>query len=299
MSVALATASYQASPINQKRRRATRAEMKERAAFLLNYATAHGPVSVRGLYYQAEVNAVPGIDKTDAGYDRVQAQVLNLRRSGRMPCDVIADTTRWMRKPRSYDSPEDALAQTAALYRRSLWRDAGSYVEIWCEKDALAGVIYPVTSLYDVPLMVTRGFSSETFAYEAVAARGDDHRPYVVFYLGDFDRSGQDAARSLEEKLKRFACDKDFEVQLHVLAVTEDLVKYLKLPTRPPKRTSAADRNWPYDFACELDAIPPDFLRDLVEAAINQHLPQRQLAVMKEAESSERELLLSWARAAA
>ena len=26
------------------------------------------------------------------------------------------------------------------------------YVEIWLEKDALAGVVYPVTSMYDVPL---------------------------------------------------------------------------------------------------------------------------------------------------
>jgi hypothetical protein len=29
-----------------------------------------------------------------------------------------------------------------------------SYVEIWREKDALAGVILPVTEEYDVPLMV-------------------------------------------------------------------------------------------------------------------------------------------------
>jgi hypothetical protein len=48
--------SYKASPIN--RRRATANEMEERAAFLINYAVAHGPVTVRGLYYQAEVHGV-------------------------------------------------------------------------------------------------------------------------------------------------------------------------------------------------------------------------------------------------
>ena len=63
-----------------------------------------------------------------------------------------------MRKPRSYDSVDDALAATARLYRRNLWRDAGEYVEVWSEKDALAGVIYPVTANHDVPLMVARGF---------------------------------------------------------------------------------------------------------------------------------------------
>src|SRR5262249_9055851 len=181
--------------------------MEERAEFLIDYAEEHGPVNVRGLYYQAEVARIPGIEKTESCYAKVQRQVLGLRRSGRLDYGLIADSTRWMRKPRSYDSVEDALAETARTYRRNLWRDADSYVEIWIEKDALAGVIYPVTSRYDVPLMVTRGFSSETFAYEAVAARRDDERDYYVYYFGDFDRSGRDGANSLKEKLERFADD--------------------------------------------------------------------------------------------
>ena len=49
-----------------------------------------------------------------------------------------------MRKPRSWDSIEDALEDTARAYRRNLWTDANAYVEIWCEKDALAGVLFDV-----------------------------------------------------------------------------------------------------------------------------------------------------------
>ena len=161
---------YQASPIKQ-RRRATRGEMEERADFLIAYANEHGPVTVRGLYYQAEVHGIPGIDKDDRGYAKVQRQVLNLRREGRLAYSDIADATRWMRKPTTHDGIEDALRDTARFYRKALWRDAAEVVEIWCEKDALAGVIYPVTDLYDVPLMVTRGFSSETFCFEAAEAR--------------------------------------------------------------------------------------------------------------------------------
>jgi hypothetical protein len=96
---------YDASPV--KRRRATKAEMEERAEFLLAYAAEHGPVTVRGLYYQAEVAAVPGIDKTENAYGRVQRQVLALRRAGRMPYKHISDATRWMRKPTTYDSVSD------------------------------------------------------------------------------------------------------------------------------------------------------------------------------------------------
>src|SRR5262249_47761392 len=127
---------YQASPIKPKRQRATKDEMEERAGFLIDYASEHGPITVRGLYYQAEVAGLPGIGKDDAGYIKVQYQVLKLRREGRLSYDDIADATRWMRKPKSYDSVEEALESTARLYRKNLWADAEDYVEVWIEKDA-------------------------------------------------------------------------------------------------------------------------------------------------------------------
>ena len=60
---------YQASPI--KKARATQDEMEARAKFLLGYADQHGPVTVRQLYYVAEVNLLPGISKADGDYDKI------------------------------------------------------------------------------------------------------------------------------------------------------------------------------------------------------------------------------------
>jgi hypothetical protein len=131
---------YAASAV-KARRRGSRTEMKQRAEFFIRYAREHGPVTVRGLYYQAEVHGIPGIGKDQPGYQKVQRQVLALRRQGRLAYSDIADATRWMRKSRTHDSVEDALRETARLYRKALWRDADKVVEIWAEKDALAGVI--------------------------------------------------------------------------------------------------------------------------------------------------------------
>jgi hypothetical protein len=118
--------------------------MEQRAIFLITYAAQHGPATVRQLYYQAEVRGLPGIDKTEGGYDKVQRQVQALRRAGRLPYTDIADLTRWMRKPTTYDGIEAALQDTARFYRKALWIGADTYIEVWCEKDALAGVIFPV-----------------------------------------------------------------------------------------------------------------------------------------------------------
>lgn len=83
------------------------------------------------------------------------------------------------------------------------------------------------------------------------------------------------------------------------LAVTEKQVEYWNLPTREPKRATAADRRWPYDFACELDAIPPDRLRSLVWGQLEQYLPEDQMSVLRIAEESERRLLRGLAGMAA
>lgn len=288
---------YHASPV--KRHRATGDEMEVRAKFLLDYARRHAPVTVRQLFYAATVADVPGIDKTEGGYNKVQAQCLALRRAGRLPYHQIADATRYMRKPRTHNGWEAALRDTATLYRKSLWAESAQEVEIWLEKSALAGVIYPVTSEYDVPLMPTGGYSSETFAHGAVNALRGSGKSLVIYSLYDFDRSGQDAALSLQEKVERFGREHDVSVEFHQLGLRVRQVLMMGLPTRPAKRKTAADQRWPHDFAAELDAIPPDTLRQMVRNAIEGHLPAYELAMLKETERAERETLLEFIGGAA
>jgi hypothetical protein len=68
------------------------------------------------------------------------------------------------------------------------------------------------------------------------------------------------------------------------------------LSTRAPKRETAADRKWPHEFACELDAMPADRMRALVDGAIQRHLPAHELEILKLAEASEREMLQMFVR---
>lgn len=128
---------YQTSPI--RRKRASQTEMCARMDVLLSIVSEIRPCTVRQAFYQAEVAGI--VEKSEAGYDKVQRALSDLRRTGRMPYGWIADNTRWQRKPRTYNGPEEAIAEVARFYRKDLWRDADSYVEIWLEKDALSGVI--------------------------------------------------------------------------------------------------------------------------------------------------------------
>jgi len=252
---------YRASPI---RLRATQAELQQRERFLIDYATEHYPVTVRQLFYAATVAGLVGIEKNENGYRKIQNQILKLRQSGRLAYNLIADHTRWMRKSQTYGSVADAVIAMSQSYRKALWADSDYNVEVWLEKDALAGAINSVTDEYDVPLMVTKGFCSETFAYEAAQLHAESDKRCVILYLGDFDRAGVDAMHSLHSKLRAFADESGADMHFIELGVTPEQIEDWNLPTREPKRQSAADKKWPHSFACELDAIPPNYLRDLV-----------------------------------
>jgi hypothetical protein len=100
---------YQASPI--KRIRSTRDEVERRRQGLFDIVAAQRPMTVRQVFYQATVHNL--VEKTEAGYTKVQTDLVLMRKAGVLPYEWLADSTRWQRRPRTYSSIEDALKETA------------------------------------------------------------------------------------------------------------------------------------------------------------------------------------------
>jgi hypothetical protein len=267
--------------------RSTKIEVEERRLALRSIVYAMRPMTVRQVFYQATVAGI--VEKSEAGYNKVQTDLVQMRRSRRLPYAFLADNTRWQRKPNTFDSVEQALQETASLYRKALWHDAGRYVEIWIEKDALAGVIYPVTDLYDVPLMVARGYASLSFLHSAAEEINSLDVPAFIYHFGDYDPSGVNAAEKIEETLRELA--PNAEIYFERVAVTPEQITSWNLPTRPTKTTDSRSKTFG-DISVELDAIPPVQLRGLVDHVITQHMPPHQFAILKAAEASERKIIM-------
>jgi len=255
-------------------------------------------MTVRQTFYALEVAGI--VEKTEAGYRQVQAQVLRLRREGLLPWEFITDGTRWQRKPESFDTVEDAMATMARTYRRDLWRSQNKRIEIWLEKDALADLVVDATSKWDVSLMVSRGQSSATFlrnaAKQAEAAWQQAGVETFIYALYDRDAGGRRAARTVERELPEHA--PGVPINFTLLGVTDAQVEDWQLPSRPAKQSDPeADK---FDGrAVELDAIPPDKLIGLVENAIVEHVDTRSWAIEQSIEHEEREVLYELARQAA
>ena len=169
-------------------------------------------------------------------------------------------------------------------YRRDLWIDQNIHVEVWSEKDAIRGVVYPVTAQYDVPLMISRGYSSETFLWETaedIAAEGNDA---VIYQLGDHDDDGIKAWQAIQNRLRAFVPD-DIELTFERIAVTPEQITEYGLLTRPDKTGRG------FGECVEVDAIPSTTLRGLIRTAIEGWIDDEALRITKVAEDSERAIL--------
>ena len=273
------------------RTRRTKAEIQVLKDAFYDLLAAHHPQTVRQLFYQAV--SAGFIPKTESAYQNVVVRLCGeMREEGDLPWEWLADSTRWMRKPRSYSSLEEAIARTAETYRRDLWRDQDAYVEIWVEKEALAGVLYEITAPYDVPLMVNRGFSSKDFVHGAAAVIEALNKPAYLCYFGDWDPSGLVIWNDIKAKIQRYAAGADVTFQR--VAVTEEQIARYELPTRPTKREGNSHAKDFRGDSVEVDALPIDVLQELARNVIEEHIDPRQLAITKVAEKSERQMLSHW-----
>jgi hypothetical protein len=284
--VKAAKAVYGSSPTKPRRR--TRDEIQAVRDAIFDALYAENPMTVRQVFYRLVSMGV--IEKSEQQYKGTVCRLLGLMRRERViPFGWIADNTRWMRKPRTFSGLEAALTRTAETYRRALWDNQEDYVEIWLEKDALAGVLYQETESWDVPLMVTRGYPSLSYLYEAADAINDISKPTYLYYFGDYDPSGVDITRAVEAGIREFA--PDAEIYFQRVAVTAEQIIDMELPTRPTKTTDSRSKNFEGE-SVEVDAIPPATLRELVRYCIARHIDEPALRRLEEVEQAEKETFL-------
>jgi hypothetical protein len=279
-----------------KRKVRTAAETAQMEEAVEDILYRYHPQIVRQIYYQMTVRKL--VEKTENGYRQVLDLTVDMRKRGRIPYEFIVDNTRSVAKPLTFDRPHDVLTMMVESYRKALWNGRPSRLQVWLEKDALASVIEPITDKFDVPLFVARGYSSLSFLHndakpivEGWAAAG---LPIKVLHLGDFDPSGRDAARKIREQLSEFC--PEARLDFVELAVTVEQIEQWNLPSRPNKikdpRTNGFEQKYGREQeSVELDAIPAERLRQIIEDAIKEHMPNGDYEMLMLQEAAERDHL--------
>jgi hypothetical protein len=216
-----------------------------------------------------------------------------------------------MGKPLTFSSAKEALRRTARTYRQALWDYALTAPEIWCEKDAITGVLVEETYPYDVPLMPCRGYPSATFlhsAAEAILQRHENGQRTAIYYFGDHDPAGTDIDRVIVTGIGQSlaalegwdGCPDDVAVgtfeeyaEFERVAVLPEQIKQWNLQTRPTKRNAKDYRARKFvGDSVEVDAIPARTLRSIARDVIERHVDQHQLQVLRVVEREERDLIM-------
>ncbi len=250
-------------------------------------------LTLRQLYYQLVSRDV--IPNSEKSYKSLGGLVSDARLAGLMDWSAIEDRVRQPKRASEFNNLEELVQAALRSYRLPRWKGQAAYVELWVEKDALAGVLWPIAHEYHVVLMVNRGYSSQSAMYESAerfkeSFEDDGDRELVLLYLGDHDPSGEDMVRDVKERLEMFGAF----LRVEKLALTMDQVRQYRPPPNPAKITDSrakayiekyGDKSW------EVDALPPERLSRIIRQALDAEVDQVMMNKIKAQEEQDKDAL--------
>lgn len=251
-----------------------------------------GMLTIRALHYQL---VAIGMTNTIQHYKRVVNAMIDARWSGSISFEKFSDHDREMLGETKaeftvledeIERGKDAIKSWMEYYSKNRWENQPYYPEVFIEKKALQGVFQPICGRYSVAMGACKGYPSLTFLNES-AKRFIEHesngkRP-VVLYFGDYDPSGEDIPRAIEENIRKLGCE---SIEVRRFALMEHQVVKWKLPPAPAKDTDSRTKNWNGLGQVELDAVEPRMLqslcRDAISSVFNEELHNELMEVEEE-----------------
>lgn len=285
------------------------------------YAKQGLRLTLRQLYYQlVSKDLIPNEEKS---YKKIGTIVSRARQGGLLDWDAIEDRVRTPKVPSEFGNLQELVQAAIYSYRLPRLKGQPTHVELWVEKDALAGILAPIAKEYHIVLMVNRGYSSTSAMKESAerivrAQESYDSVGTCILYLGDLDPSGEDMVRDIEERLLSYsnegqridrallrldpqdpqAVEPEYDRPVHItvekLALTMDQVDEYNPPPNPAKLTDSRATGFVKKYgnhSWEVDALPPTVLRDLITSRLDELIDDELVEPIREKEEADKDLL--------
>ena len=264
-----------------------------------DYARQGYDLTLRQLYYQFVARGL--MPNKQSEYKRLGAIVNDARLGGLLDWNLMVDRTRNIAGGDSSNWDLDEWMQASAdQYPMSLWDGIPTRIEVWVEKEALAGVVQRAAGAMRVAYFSCRGYVSQSEMWGA-AQRLERHlnsgsERVVILHLGDHDPSGIDMTRDIKERLMLFLNGDGYDwrrVVVKRIALNMDQIRQYNPPPNPAKETDSrfgayisryGDESW------ELDALDPSTLDTLIRGHIATEMgPEGQERYQERLKERERE----------
>ena len=264
----------------------------EAAKAVMDEYREHWPLTVRQVFYR--LVGAHGFDKTETAYKSLCHHLANARRGGVIPFHAIRDDGVMTLEMERYADADDFLIEQrerAKRYRRDLMASQPLHIEVWCEAAGMIQQLAAVAHRYSVPVYSSSGFDSLTAKKrmaDRICAIG---KPAVILHLGDHDPSGASIFESVAEDVEAFvAADRPHglvTVLFERLTLTAHQVRRYRLTTAPAKASDSRSKTWTGE-TCQLEALSPSQIAEILDTAIVLRLDPEKLADSEIAEERER-----------
>lgn len=256
-------------------------------------------LTLRQLYYQFVARAI--IANKQQEYKRLGGIINDGRLAGLIDWDAIEDRTRNLVSPASWSSPASIVDACAWSYKTDLWRRQPRRIEVWIEKEALAGVIADICRPLRVPYFACRGYVSQSEMFDAGYGRLGRYlangQHVTILHLGDHDPSGIDMTRDITDRLSTFSArfrEKGSTLTVDRIALNMSQIDQYAPPPNPAKTTDARFEEYMRLYGTEsweIDALDPDVLRTLITDAVEPLIDRQEWDYLAKTEEIEKRQL--------
>jgi hypothetical protein len=240
------------------------------------------PLTIRQVFYR--LVGVYSYPKDENAYERLCNALGRARRAGMIGFEALRDDGISVMEGRYYAGEEGFYAHVKKLaegYETDKLARQDVDMRIYSEAAGMMPQLARTCSPYSVPVYSCSGFDSLTAKHDLAqhCARTFTYRgkPTVILHLGDLDPSGVSIYESMREDVLAFVAEdapqadpKDVAIFERVALQPRHIGRY-RLTTYPPKRSDLRSGRWE-GGTCQLEALPPDVLAELLDRAILRHL---------------------------
>ncbi len=244
--------------------------VKQANTIIAEYQRQGFILTLRQLYYQFVSRDL--IKNTMQEYKRLGGIINDGRLAGMIDWSALEDRTRNLERLSTWAGPADIVESTSEQFRVDKWATQPHRVEVWIEKEALAGIIEDVCNEYQVPFLACKGYTSQSEMWSAgqrLLKYRKGKQPPVILHFGDHDPSGIDMTRDIQDRLKLFMGG----LEIRRLALNMDQIEQYEPPPNPAKLTDSRIGAYLRDYgneSWELDALEPAVLVNLIRDEIEK-----------------------------
>ncbi len=239
----------------------------------------------RQLYYQLVAKGI--IPNALEIYKRSSKFSTDARYGGFVDWEAIEDRGRVPERKSQWDNVKELIESAVSQYRLPRWEGQDEYLELYTEKQALESIFKPIADKWHIYFGYNKGYSSASTMYdlaERLKEQIEMGKDVTILYFGDHDPSGLDMVRDMQDRLTEFLTKGNDPLDelivydafnVHQVALNIKQVRQYNPPPNPAKFKDPRAKDYIDEFGAqswEVDALPPEVLRNLTEQAILEHL---------------------------